>query len=46
MAKGNRKNVGSDLIFMVYIIVVMLIVGISSYLLNDIITDAFNITFE
>lgn len=46
MARGNKNGLGNDIIFMVYIIVVMLIIGISSYLMNDIITDMFNITFE
>lgn len=46
MGKGNKKDMGDDLLFMVYIIVVMLIIGVSSYLMNDIITNMFNITFE
>ena len=46
MGKSSKKDMGNDLLFMVYIIVVMLIIGVSSYLMNDIITNMFNITFE
>lgn len=46
MGKHHKWNIGNDLLFMVYIIMVMLIIGISSYLMNDMITDIFNITFE